>query len=450
MAITFLIIVFGVGIGFATFFIVRNLFAPKKIARVQHLLKQNKYASAIKVGKVVVAQDPRNPEVHYLLAQAYLGDNKPELALMELKTVGQIGQFGGLVRETAFRQQIAQLFTRFNQPEEALKEYLLLIQQEPGTADHYYNAGRLFEERGKAAKAVGYFRKTLELQPGHADAHLHLGMILYQAKRYPDARGFLEKAVRLQSDHVEAHFFIGKIQKDNRDFQEALNSFERAAKSNEYRIKALVERASCFIELNSPERAIPDLERAISAAKDASSPDALWAHYHLASCYEQMRKIERAIEHWEAVYEKKPGFQDVAEKLSRYQELRQDDHVKDFLTAGQSEFRRMCEQATNALGLVTRAIEDIDHGCQIVAEESDTKWRNTRKQPRLLWYLRTTDMIDEATIRAAHEEQKKQNLTRAVIIASSTFSRLASDYAESRPIDLMDKDALQKLLVKGS
>lgn len=436
----------GLGIGFTTFYIVRNMVAPKKIARVAQLLKQNKSSAAIKLAKQLLAKDQRNPETHYLLGKAYLTDNKPELALMEFKQVNQIGVFDGTIPEVSFRREIAALFQRFNQPDEALKEYLLLLQKDPNTAENYYQVGQLFESRNKAAKAVGYYRKAIQLQRGHGLAHLHLGLILYRAKKFTEAKQFLEKALRFQPEAYEAYYYLGRIQKENKDYAAALESFEWSTKAPDFKIKSLVERGTSFMEMNNLERAVPELERAIGQVKDQTEGDALWAHYFLATCYERMRKIERAIEHWEAVYKVKPGFQDVAEKISQYQELRQDDVVKDFLTASQTDFRQMCEKATAKMGFTIQSITDEPDGAKVIAVEAKSNWRNTKAMPHLIRFVRIAELIDEATVRETQEEMKSQNINRAAIVASSNFSRMAIDYAESRPINLLNKDKLQKLL----
>lgn len=449
MGLVIVIIVLGAGIGISTFFIVRNLFIPKKIARVEQLLKQNKTTAAVKAAKMQATKDPRNPHAHYLLGRAYLQDSRPELALMEFRTVNQIGQFGGAVPEIPFRRQIAELYARFNQPEEALKEYLLLIQKDPNTAEHYYRVGLLFEERNKAAKAVNYYRNAIRLQPGHGMAHLRLGFILYRAKRYGDALDFLQKALRFQPEQYEAYFYIGRMQKENKDYAAALQSFEWAAKAPAFRTKSLIERGTSYMEMNNLEQAVSELERAVNTTRDPDEGDILWAHYFLATCYERLRKIEHAIEHWEAVYRIKPGFQDVAEKIGQYQDLRQDDHVKDFLTASQTEFRSICERITAVMGYTAQSIEDQENGVQMIVVESGGNWRSSKKMPRILQFIRVADVVDEATVRQIHETMRTKGLTRAMIVSSSTFSRTALDFSESRPLELYNKDKLQEFLKKA-
>lgn len=446
MGLFIVIVVLGVGIGIATLYIVRNLVAPKKVSRIEQLLKQNKAPAAIRLGKQLLAKDQRNPELHYLLGRAYQKDNKTELALMEFKMVNQIGVFDGTVPEVPFRRQLAELFQRYNQPDEALKEYLLLIQKDPNTAEHYFQAGRLFEARNKGAKAVGYYRKAIELKPGHGLAHLQLGLLLYRAKKFTDAKGYLEKALRFEPEHYEAFYFIGRIQKENKDYAAALESFEKSAKSPEYKVKSLIERGASFMEMNNLERAIPELERAIAQVTQPGNNDELWARFFLATAYERLRKIERAIDQWEGIYRHAPGFQNVAEKLSQYQELRQDDIVKDFLTASQPEFRSLCTRVAEALGLAIQSLNDEKDGASAIAVEAKSNWRSAKAMPQLMRFVRVAELIDEATIRQTYEEMRSQNITRAKIIASTNFSRMAMDYAESRPIELYNKDHLQKLL----
>lgn len=440
------IIILGVGIGFLAFFLIRSIIIPQKIAALEKLVKQNKTAAAIRLARKMISKDPRNVDAHYFLGLAYLAENKPELALMELKTVNSIGQFTEFCREVPFRRKIAELYTKFNQGEEALKEYLLLVKKDPNHPEYYFLIGQLFEERGKGAKAVEFYQKAIELDPKNWKAHFHLGMVLYRAKKSAESKAALELSLKLNPENYAAHFYLGRLLKENHDFTPALSAFEKAQKDPTYKTKALIERGTCFMSMNNFEKAASELERAVKTAKEGEDNELLYAHYFLAHCYEKIRELERAIEHWEAIYAKKPNFKDVAEKLSQYQEFRQDDRMKDFLTVGREEFFSQCRAMATSLGLSAQDVTEIHSGCQILGVEAQSKWRNARKIPKLLWFLRTTDPVDESSVRALHEQMKQLNVTRGIILTSSSFSRLALEFAESRPIELMGKEKLLELL----
>lgn len=429
------------------FFLLRSAVAPKRLETVQALIKQGKHQAAIKAARQIAARDARNGDAHYLMGLAHEAEGDKELALMEFRTVNAIGNFAGLVDELSFRKKIAALYLDFNQDEEALKEYLLLVKREPQEPGHFLNIGRLFESRDRTDKAIEYYEKAIKLDERSSDARARLGLILYRAKRLTEARSHLDAAVRLDPESYEAWFCIGRILKDNNGPVLALPAFEKASRDPELRVKALIERGSCLIATGNIQRAVSELERAIKLVDDTSQ-DALYAHYFIAQAYEKNRRIELAIDHWEFIYRRKPAFKDVTEKMARYQDLRTDDRVKDYLTVSQEAFASLCKRAAEAMGLTVRDTRPVEGGCEVVAVEASSKWRNTRTIPKVLRFLRITNTVDESTVRDTHEGMRRQNITRGVILTSSTFSKEAVEFAQSRPIDLMPKEKLQALLQK--
>ncbi len=444
------IVILGTFIGVLTVVVVRSIIYPRRAAALRELYRRGNYGGAIRTARRILTKDPRNADAHYFLGLAYLGENKPELALMELKTVNEIANFTGMVSEVPFRKKIAELYTGFNQLDEALKEYLLLAKLEPTNAEHYFAAGKLFEERGKTDRAVNYYRKALELNPRHGLSHLHLGRLLYHAKRPAEARRELEEATRYAPDTFQSFYYLGKIYREAQEYSAALSALERAQKDPDAKVRALIERGSCLMEMNSFDRAIPELERALKLAEGQHETEELYARYFVSLCYEKTRQMDAAIEQWERIYKIRPRFKDVAEKLSHYQELRSDDHIKDFMTVNMEQFRELCKAVVVQMGLSVREVTDISEGCEILAVEAQNKWLSARPLPKLVRLLRTTSIIDESMVRDLYERMKSQNITRGVVVTSSTFSQLAFEFAETRPIDLLGTDHLQDLLKKAS
>ena len=440
------IIFVGVALLVVIIFLLKKLFSPKKVAALANHVKQAKYSAAIRLAKQIIAKDPRNPEAHYLLGIAYIKEEKPELALMEFKTVAQIGRFGGSCPEPSFRKNIAELYTRFDQPEEALKEYLLLIKLEPNSSAHYYHAGVLFAQRGKLDRAADFFRKTISIEPRHSDAHYELGYLLYRTKRPAEAKEELDHAIRYRQDNFKAYYYLGRLLKDSHDYVAGLIAFEKSQRDPEFRIKSLIERGSCYMNLSNLDKAVSEFDRAIRLIEDENTPEGLYARYFLSVCYEKLRQFEDAIEQWEKIYARKPSFRDVAEKLSKYQDLRTDDRMKDFLIASPDEFLELCKRVVETLGYSNRDVVDIPNGCQIIAMEQESKWRNARRMPRLIRFFRVAEVVDLTAVRAIHEEMRKLGVMRGIMVVSSRFSKSAQDFAETRPIELVDKDQLQKLL----
>jgi hypothetical protein len=202
------------------------------------------------------------------------------------------------------------------------------------------------------------------------------------------------------------------------------------------------------MSLNAPDRAIPDLERAVRGITAEAAQESLYARYFLAMCYEKTRDMDKAIAQWDKIHAVKQGFRDVEAKLAQYQDLRTDDAVKDFLSSNQQGFMTICTKLiTTGLSLQVKQSRSIPDGGEFVAIENDSeKWRNVRKMPRLIRIYRSPDLVDDSKIRSILDDAKAQNMVRAAVISSSGFTGSALEYAESRPVELFNKDKLQSLL----
>jgi HJR/Mrr/RecB family endonuclease len=143
----------------------------------------------------------------------------------------------------------------------------------------------------------------------------------------------------------------------------------------------------------------------------------------------------------------KPDFRDVQAKLKNYSEFRQDDRIKDFLIGGLSQFEHTCRKIVEAMNFNITDINIInDTDIEIVATESEGKWRNTRQTNRLVRILRSTDTIQEKFLRALHENMKAKNATRIIVISTGDYAQSAIDFANTRPIELYSKNELINML----
>ena len=294
----------SLGVGILAYFVIKATVTPKRIDSINKLVKQGKTSAAIKLAKSIISKNQRDYKAHYYLGKAYLADNKPELALMEFKIVNQNALFDSDMPEIEFRKQISQLYLRFNQPEEALKEYLLLTKLDPRNPENFFNAGKLFEQRNKSDQALNFYQKTIQLDRKHVKAHAALGMILYRAKQFNEAKKEINYAISLNPNEFSSYFYLGKILKESKDYPGAVDAFEKALRDPDFKQRALLERGSCYMAVDSPDKAFIEFDRAVKASKNDASQETLYSRYFLAACYEKMHKIDMAIAQWEKIYAK--------------------------------------------------------------------------------------------------------------------------------------------------
>ena len=323
MSVTLVIIlVLAVGVGFLATFLIKNILIPRRAAKTKDLLNKSMVLKAVRAAKAAVEKDPQSAEAHYLLGKAFLADKRDEQAYKEYRSASRLGIGGKNIPETDFRKTLAALYTQFREPEEALKEYVLLIKLHPENPEYYFLAGKLFSSRNRADLAEQYLRKAIALNPKEGLYRIELGMLYYLAKRIKEASGEFEAAIKINPLDGHAQLYMGKILKDAKDYAGAIPYLEKASRIQEYKLRALVELGGCYMSLKMMDKAVQELERAVNIIEKEAEPDSLYARYFLAMCFEKTQEFTKAIAQWDKIYAQKKNFRDVGEKLTQYIEYR--------------------------------------------------------------------------------------------------------------------------------
>ena len=370
---------------------------------------------------------------------------------MEFKTVNENALFNGDLPEADFRKDMAPLYAKYNENENALKEYLLLTKLEPQNAEHDYNAGRMYELTGQNQLAVGFYQKAISKNKKMSKAHTSLGYLLFRGKQFNEAKKEIETALKISPDAFSNYYYLGKILKENRDYSGAIKAFEKSERDPEFRQRALIERGSCYMMVDQVENAIGEYIHAIKCTKDEGNQETLYARYFLAACYEKTHDLEKAIEQWEKINQRNKKFRDVPAKLNEYKDIQSNDSMKEYLTQTSTSFMDICKKTAAAgFNLASQKVEITPYGCTMLAtEDKKDSWMNVRKQIFLVEFYRESEPLEESIIRKVADKVKDQNYFKAIIFSSSSFSHGALKFAENRPIVLIGKEQLEILLAKA-
>ena len=375
-------------------------------------------------------------------------ENKTELAILEFKIVNENALFGTEIEEIPFRQEYASILLKCNQQGEALKNYLLLTKLEPRNAENYFNCGQIYEQQNRYDVALGFMQKAAFLDKKHAKAHAEIGLMMYRTKNYSEAKKEIDISLRLNPENYSAYYYLGKILKDAKDLQGAIKAFEKAQRDPEVKQKSIIEHGSCYMMANRLDNASLDFIRAVELDKNNENPETLYARYFLATCYEKMRKIDKAIEQWEAIYKQNKGFRDVGSKLSEYKDLQANDYLKDYLTCSNEEFMEICKMACEkSFKLQVLSCDLKKWGCQLTGvDKRDESWMAVRKQVYFIQFYREPNPVEDEHIRKSLDEMKTLNSVKGYLFSSSGFTHTSKRFAENRPIELLEKDKLEKYL----
>lgn len=422
-----------------------QVFFPKKIEELARMVELGQTKPAIKGLHELMEKDDRDPYVHYLLAECYMQEGNKSHAIVEYRQVLKLGRYGEEFKEIDIRSKLAALYRDQGSLDEAKKEYLILTKLDERNYENFYQVGVLFFNASYFEKALQYLKKASNLNPKHANSYFHIGQIQYRHNQINDARDAFTKTVNLDPKNYKAHYFLGLIMRHLGELDWAIKEFEVAQKDDEIMLRAILGKGLSLIDKKQFGQAMAELEKGIKLAPKNGEAE-LNLRYYLAHAAESMRDLQTAINNWLIVYELRPDFKDVKQKLKDYEEFRVDDDLKDFMIASPAQFEDISHKLVEAMGYTVVELKLLDDSSiDMLAAEQAAKFRNVRKNNRIIKIRRTTDVTPESTIEQMHEEMRNNNANLGIFITTGEFSNAAQKYAQSRPIDLMNRAALSKL-----
>jgi len=425
---------------------VNKILLKSKIENSLKLINDGKYALAEKELKTFIDKNHESVYAHFLLAECYFKQDNYEWALPEYNIVLKMNKYTEAYSEYDVRSRLANIFLHYKKSDEAQKEFILMSKIQPGNYHNYYEIGKIFQERNYTENAYSYFKKALSINPQHVDSLFKAGEISYQQNRFEDAILELQAALKENPDYHKAHFYLGRIHFDNKSFVDAAQEFEEASRDTEFRVKALAYKGRSLFEMTDYENAILVLERAKMLANEDLNIN-LFVKYYLSLTYEKARRLDDAIVLWESIMKMRSDYMDVAEKLDSYADLRLNDRLKDYMTVDDNKFESICRAAIGALGLsVMELYKKSSDNIEILAMETDRKLINQKPKKVLVHFIRDNENIPESFVREFHNSIRNFNAMKGTIYTSSGYSSASTDYASTRPIELIDKNGLSNLL----
>lgn len=170
--------------------------------------------------------------------------------------------------------------------------------------------------------------------------------------------------------------------------------------------------------------------------------------YRLAMSYFATNQIAKGLQELRKVRELNPAYKDTANLIARYSELSQNSNLQAYLTAGSSDFIALCRKTVSKMNEHSVVkIQDINVGpvfTDIFAEVENPKWSDTE----VFRFYRTTGSTGELYIRDFYGHLHDIKADRGFCISAGVFTDEAKKFVEGRPIDLVEKDDLIKLLKK--
>jgi tetratricopeptide (TPR) repeat protein len=214
--------------------------------------------------------------------------------------------------------------------DEALRDYLRLIEAHPGFAEAHnnaavvlhalgrhdealaaqqkaaallphsfetqYNLGNSYIVLSRQREAVEPLERAIALRDGFAPAHNALAIALQRVDRFEEAETHFRRAIELQPDFGEAYCNLGIALRELGRLPEATSAFESAVaiapeRGNFHRYLAETKHA----EADDPEHAL--MERLLVKSPPLPEPDRIELHFALGKVYDDLGIVDDAIAH---------------------------------------------------------------------------------------------------------------------------------------------------------
>ncbi len=441
IAISFLTIFFIIG----GILLYQYISSPGTIEEAEQLIQKGNFQDARQLLEKLLEKDERNPSVNFLLGIIYEKTGDYSNAILYYKRILKFGRYNNQINEILVRKHLAYCLENNNNYTEAKNEYLILTKIEPTNPDNFYNAGKLLYNGKAFTNAIFLLKQAIQINSRYFPSLTLLGKSFFYLKNYSEAKIYLEKAYDLNPKDAENLFYLAQTYRYTGDPHKALQLLDIAEKDPKYRAKSLLLKGLILLEGESYTQSIHELDKAIVHLNKASNDD-LFAHYLMATAYEKIKNITKAIEHWEYIQNIQPNYKDVKEKLKMYAEFKTSDAIKDLLISSRIQFETSFRKILDKLKLKPIYI-NIDNDSMITG--ICTNINNTahyKVQNILVRLFREMIPISENQIREFHDKMKIENASKGIYMTVSEFSNSAMDYCANRPIELITSSQLTKLL----
>ena len=281
------------------------------------------------------------------------------------------------------------------------------------------------------------------MKPEASGINSPLGLSLYKAKHYRESLPYLKKALDENPENKEALFAMADAMNESGYGEKAIKVFMHLRPDPEFGAKACLAAGLFHLKAGQPDKAIQDFE--IGLKHQNATPDvSIEIRYRLANAHFGMK----GIGYLQEIQAINPQYKDVPQLIARYSELNQNKNLQTYLMASSSDFVALCRRiVVKYYPKASARIADISVTPENVEILLNVEFVRS-EETHIFRFYRTTGAVADLYVREFHARVTEAKADKGVCITAGLFSEEGRKYAEGRPIDLVDKNGLIKILKK--
>lgn len=192
------------------------------------------YEKALSDFNKALEENPKDGEVHYLIAVCYKDRGDYAAMIPHLNAADSLYEKGGNkvkeLRESAWRElfDAGNSDTQNENYEKARDEFSAGVKILPDNYGAYANLGYVWQKLGDKDSAYYYFSEAYRLEPENIKVIENLAGISFNTERYAQADSLYARVIEKDPKNAEAMVRRGIIAADKEDFQTATDFYNAA------------------------------------------------------------------------------------------------------------------------------------------------------------------------------------------------------------------------------
>ena len=189
------------------------------------------YILCIVIPGIIVFLEKKNiifPELlNVAIAKFYIAKNNPDEAKRYMLSL--INKYP----ESYFAHKIlAQIYEKEGKHTNAMDEYVRAIEINTKDYNSYYKISVILQELNNNEAAINMLNDLLRKKPDYLEATMLLGDILYNEERFKEATTVYTEALKYNPENYDIYYNLGMVYTRLNDFKKAKEYYETAAQIN--------------------------------------------------------------------------------------------------------------------------------------------------------------------------------------------------------------------------
>ena len=437
-----------VAAGLGVFLMMSKIVAQKhkNSSLIEKVHKKGKSA-LVKEAEKKLVKDPHNIPALETIGEIYYQDKNWEKVWGVYKTLYDLSaaHIEIDVAKSTLRMGLSAFYQ--NRIEDAVNVLMVTIKKDPDNFEANLVLGKVLLQKNIIDKAAYCLKKAKTLMPENNEVNALLGKCLFKMQKYRESLQFIKQALEESPDNKELLYDMAVAMSECGLSEKALKVFIHLRPDPEFGPLSCLEAGKMHERVKDFQNAIKDYEIALRH-QNMNEQLAIQIKYRLGNTYIAMNNISQGLVYLKQVQMMKAGYKDTDSLVSRYAELNQNKNLQIYLLSGTSDFVALCRKLISVFFKESFVkIEDIQVTSgfvEIVCNAENVKWESKQ----IFRFYRTQNIIGDLYIREFHGKIRDTKCDNGVCVTVGSFSESAHRFVEGRPLTLVEKDELTKMLKK--